>query len=204
MMSHRPQSHSSPGGSAGFTLVEALVMLAIIGIAAAFAIPNLHRAKIKTETTQAIFGVAGLLDLARSEAVRRHSPVVLTYTPGGLASDGMFHVFEDWDPNNDNAAVSNGNNIFDGSEDSIRRVPLGSALKATNAPAGDTSTLPNLTTVVFRSDGALRTIGGVAHFVDDLGNTFRIRVNDVTGMTRVEMWIGDRWSNNKRDWNWEF
>ena len=57
----------------GFTLVEGLVVLLIMGITVLIAIPNLQRVRIKTETTQAIYRIAGYVDLARSEALKRHS-----------------------------------------------------------------------------------------------------------------------------------
>lgn len=63
----------------GFTLMEAMIVLVIIGIAAALAVPNMsgwmQRRQLNTETRR----LASNLQLAKSEAVTRNQMVMLDF-----------------------------------------------------------------------------------------------------------------------------
>jgi Tfp pilus assembly protein FimT len=188
-----------PGGrQRGFTLVEALVMLAIVAMAALVAIPNLQRVMIKTQTTQAIAGLAGAFDLARSEALRRHSPVgaVITTIPEGNL---VVTVWEDFDPSN--AVVSTNNNfVQDDSELVVERRTVEPVIEFSPSPP------TSITQVVYRSDGSLWNPGngGMVHLQDQRGNLFRVRVNGVTGSTRLEMKMGSTWEGRREKWSWKY
>ncbi len=187
----------SPGGrDRGFTLVEALVMLLIVAMAAVVAIPNLQRVLIKTQTTQAIAGLAGAFDLARSEALRRHSPVAasIVLNPKGHL---LVTVWEDWDPNN-TVAGTNNNGVQDASELVVERRLIDSVIEFTGAPSS------SLTLIVYRSDGSLQSAAGSIFVEDQRGNLFRVRVNPVTGATRLEMKVGPIWEARKEKWSWTY
>jgi len=78
-MRNRP--HSSPGigqrQAAGFTLLETLIVLAIIGIMSAYAMPSflqsMNRATVTTQTS----AFASAIRVARTEAIRRGRMVTL-------------------------------------------------------------------------------------------------------------------------------
>jgi type IV fimbrial biogenesis protein FimT len=68
--------------SAGFTLTELLIVVAIMGIVAAIAAPNMAD-MIRTQRLRtASFDIFAALSLARSEAIKRN--VSVTITPNGV------------------------------------------------------------------------------------------------------------------------
>ena len=95
--------------------------------------------------------------------------------------------------------------VHNGNEEVLRRRRLDTALRFTGAPAGDSTPLPQLTTVVWDSVGSLSSNGGAAYLADINNNQFRVRVNDFTGSIRLEMWLGGgEWSARRQKWTWRF
>jgi len=64
----------------GFTLVEAMVVVAIMAIIAAIAAPNMGKMVRQQRLKTAAFDVFASLSFARSEAIKRNTPVTLTPT----------------------------------------------------------------------------------------------------------------------------
>ena len=198
----------------GFTLIEGLVVVMIIGIAAAIAIPNLQRVKVKTETQQAVYRIAGYVDIARSEALRRHSPIGIIYGDAGNPGDKWFRIFEDWDPappdDSTPNLVTDGDSALNGNEEVIKKDLLGSKITMlTVPPSGDTDPRSVLfqggSGTFYRSDGSLNAGDGAAYFTDRSGNIFRLRINAVTGIARIEKFLPDKsWSPKKEDWKWYY
>jgi type IV fimbrial biogenesis protein FimT len=71
---------------AGFTLVELLVVIAVLAIVATVGIPNFGPTVANSRATAAANGLLGALQLARSEAVRLNEPVLITPTGGNWAA----------------------------------------------------------------------------------------------------------------------
>jgi type II secretion system protein H len=67
--------------SRGFTLVEVVVVLAILGITAAAVVPALSRIAPDDELTRAARRLDGLLASAQRAALERAAPVEVTFVP---------------------------------------------------------------------------------------------------------------------------
>jgi prepilin-type N-terminal cleavage/methylation domain-containing protein len=67
-------------GKAGFTLVEAMIVVAIIGIVAALGTPAMSRFFIDLRTRSAARSTADALRIARAEAIRTGSPHVVFFS----------------------------------------------------------------------------------------------------------------------------
>ncbi|MBN9422785.1 MAG: GspH/FimT family pseudopilin [Candidatus Accumulibacter sp.] len=66
----------------GFTLVELAVTLAVLGIILGIAVPSFASWLLKLQIRNAAEGMLHGLQLARTEAIKRNSPVTLTLTGG--------------------------------------------------------------------------------------------------------------------------
>jgi type IV fimbrial biogenesis protein FimT len=70
--------------SRGFTLVELMVTIAILAILATIGLPSFQRLISDYRVSAQANGVQGLLQFARSEAVKRRQPVVVCRGPADL------------------------------------------------------------------------------------------------------------------------
>lgn len=149
----------------GFTLIELLITIALIAIVAGFVVPQFGAMIERNRVTSTTNSVVGLVTFARSEAIRRNSPVsVVTRNNSAWAIRGNSDTA--FDP----SSASDINNLL------IRRIEEPDA--ATRVAAADGSNVA----IGFRSNGML-----------DKNNTYAITVcsGDADGR-QVEVTPGGR------------
>lgn len=75
--------------SFGFTLVELMITLALVGVIAAFAVPSFGTMIANSRLATASNDVVGVLNYARSEAVKTGRSVIVNPTDGANWANGV-------------------------------------------------------------------------------------------------------------------
>jgi type IV fimbrial biogenesis protein FimT len=104
MLSQAPRRrHVLPRAMRGFTLIELIVVLAIVAIATLIALPSLRELLVRSATTTTANDLVTALSQARAEAIKRGTPVAVLSRSGGA----------DWSSGWDVAASRQRNTTFD-------------------------------------------------------------------------------------------
>jgi type IV fimbrial biogenesis protein FimT len=69
----------------GFTIIELMITVVVLGIALAFAVPNMQTFIMNNRMTSNLNQLSSNLALARNEAIKQNMPVVVCPTGGGEA-----------------------------------------------------------------------------------------------------------------------
>lgn len=203
--------------AAGFTLIEALVVMAIIGIVAAVSIPSLQRARIRASMLDVVRTVEQAVAVSRITAIKRGENVCLRLLDDGDRQQmTSFHAWID----------SNGNEVEDSGEEAlgpwqVRRAGDWSFedVSDTNFPmyvlnkgaGGDDRGLVFLpsgmaiTSDTTREEGVGQ--GALDFFIWQQGrrwNTFRITVFAGAGTVQSRMWnpSSSSWDDNFAHWEY--
>ena len=174
-----PQSGRGPSG---FTLIEMLVVLAILMILLLFAVPALQTAMRQSKLRGAANETATVMRLARLEAIKRSCTAIVK-----MVIDTAPHMegFPDCD----------GNGVADADKPSLGSFPLPYGVHFLAPPnltgvasIGGLSVDPNggaANVAIFQPDGSIRAIGGF-RFGDDNGNFLEVWVEPLA-TARIEV-----------------
>lgn len=86
VISHKQRKFSRPVLKKGFTLVEMLLVIAILAVLAAIGMPNLSIFILNNRVKSASFDIYSTLIYARSEAITRNGSVTVTPVGGNWTS----------------------------------------------------------------------------------------------------------------------
>ncbi len=190
----------------GFTLIEMMVVVAIVGLIAVIGMPNLHRAAIRADLLEEVKAVRQGLAVARMKALKSGRPVAVVLIPGSTAQPG--HTVVAW-------VDDAGDMSLDPADEVVGRWYMGvKTLIGPDDTAGDWS----LAALSGSQKGVIFLPGGnaVAHGTDigigvgsvvlsDLkGNRIRLLIAAGAGTVNEQMWNPDLgvWSNEIRFWRY--
>ncbi len=189
--------------AAGFTLLELMAVLVLIGLLATVGIPNLIRAKIRAEMLAQVKTLRQSMAVARINAIKGGQPVALSMQNVGGVANLVAWVDAD------------GQQDFDSGEHVLGQWTLPNKFSLTNDTTwplyrlGSTSGplgilfLPSGVAIVDDSREIGAGQGGVV-LTDIKGNQFRLLVTGGAGTVEEEMWnpdIGD-WDDSRNHWRY--
>lgn len=177
----------------GFTMIETLLVLAIIGIVTAIGLPKLDTFKYRSDATAVM--IRSLMMQAQREAiVGQHDLIVSIDTT-------RHRLILGFDKNNDGSIVTTERIRTQALPDQSRFItptsPLGtSGLNAFGAiRAEKITTLSGLPSVIFRRDGSVNTT--LELYTTSQRNSARdwrvTTVTQATGRTEFQRWNGNAW-----------
>lgn len=204
MSPQRPQSRS-----AGFTLIEALVVLALLGILTTLAVPAFLTSLRSSTLLGVVKPTEMLLRRAHAEAIKTAAQGVVAIEPPTPTTVARVVAFGD----------RNANGVADPGEPVLGTVSLPGKVRFVD-PAGRADALsvegfsPNpvaggANLALFRSDGSIAAVGGF-RFGDESGNYLEVHVEPAaTARIQLRKWqtVGATtdWyvqGEGSRGWSW--
>jgi prepilin-type N-terminal cleavage/methylation domain-containing protein len=166
----------------GFTLIEVMIVLAIVAVVAAAVVPNVLRTIVKAQGQAEIGAIRNGIMLARTRAIQSGSQAVVHFDIDPTGPD----VMRSW-------LDTNGNEVWDGGEATlvIHAVDPRMSLTA-DASWVALASQPSDRGAVFQPNGTVILAGGSvgsANLVmtDTNANTVRLVIQAPAGTTRAQM-----------------
>ena len=152
----------------GFTLIEVMVVIGVIAILAALAVPNFNRWMPKRRLSAASQDILSAMQYTRSRALRDNASVGLLFDD----VNDTYSVFVD-----NGAGANAGNAIQDGDEPTIRSGQMPTGIDLVDTTLTDDE-------VFFDSRGLLNNAGGIVNLRNTLNKTKAIEIIR-TGNSRI-------------------
>jgi prepilin-type N-terminal cleavage/methylation domain-containing protein len=203
---NQPAAGSDRKQQRGFTLIEMMVVMVIVGLIVVIALPNLHRAAIRADLLDEVNVVRQGLSLARMQALKTSRRVAVSLVPDSTPQPG--HTVVAWV---DDAA----DGLLDPGDQVVGRWNLGAN---TLIGPDDTASEWSLANLSGSQEGVIFLPSGIAiaHGTDigvgigsvvisDLkNNQIRLLISAGAGTVRQQMWDPDLgvWSDQIRFWRY--
>jgi type IV fimbrial biogenesis protein FimT len=182
-VNHTPAGQHPSAGETGFTLIELIVTMAIAGILLTVAVPSFQTTIANNRLTTQTNSLVTDINIARSEAVKRGTSIVLCNSSNANAAAPIC-------TGNGNAWSSGWLVFFDNNGDNAFVTTDGDTLIKVGQASGGSATILTANTLnafAYNGDGTSAAATNVNFFIcDDRGETFGRQVQiRLTGRPRL-------------------
>jgi len=198
-----PSCDRAPRGEGGFTLIEMLVVAAIMGMILVITIPAMRRSMVRAEFLGEVKMLQGAIAVSRINAIKQSRQVVLRILEADASQKGgLVHSWIDDD----------GDRVKDSDEEDVGRWLMDSEMTMKPNAARQLTLLSGTQRgIIFLPNGsAIANVGGTlvgagAVVVQDYAlNQVRVSVQGGSGTVMMEMWDygHSQWSDEIRFWRY--